>query len=124
MEIKEERNATAIGYASLMLVAAWQAARTGGEETNAAADGNVVPLRKSKDSEVLVEIEKRIEAGTAMLAISIQRIGGTVRLTAAVLEANGFQDTFDHLSLDITGPLIVSREQMARLIAVKPGDLN
>ncbi|HEX7454969.1 MAG TPA: hypothetical protein VF296_02910 [Gallionella sp.] len=109
MEIKEERNATAIGYASLMLAATWQAARTEGEE---------------KSPEVLAEIEKRIEAGTAMLAISIQRIGGTVRLTAAVLEANGFQDTFDHLSLDITGPLIVSREQMARLIAIKPGDLN
>lgn len=106
---KQERQATALGYAGMMALAAWQAARTEGAE---------------QTPELLAEIEKRLEAGTATLAINIQRIGGTLRLTAAVLEAVGFQDVFDHPILDLTGPLILSREQLANVAAVRPGDMN
>lgn len=108
-EQKQERQATALGFASMALIAAWKAARTEGE-TQAPA--------------VLEEIEKRLEAGTAMLAVNLQRIGGTLRLTAAVLDSPTFQAAFEHSILDITGPLIVSREQLAHVAPVKPGDIN
>ncbi len=108
-DTKQERQAPALAYAGILALAAWQAARTEGAE---------------KTPELVAEIEKRIEAGTATLAINIQRIGGTVRLTAAVLEAKGLQDAFDHPILDLTGPLILSLEQLAHVAVVKPGAMN
>lgn len=108
-DTKQERQSTALAYAGILALAAWQAARTDGAE---------------KTPEMVAEIERRLEAGTATLAINVQRIGDTVRLTAAVLEATGFQDAFDHPILDLTGPLILSRDQLARVAVVKPGAMN
>jgi len=105
---KETKFKNALGYASLMLLAAWQAARIEGSE---------------KTPEILAEIEKRINSGQANLSINIQQIGGIVHLTAAVLEPT-FSAAFDNPILVTSGPLVLSREQLELVAAVSPGEMH
>lgn len=102
------KNKTALGYASLTAFAAWQAARIKGDASNPA---------------MVAEIEAKIECGEATLAVFVQRCGANVRLTASVCPP-GYQDPFNGALLDVSGPLVVTPEQLARLFAVQPKDLN
>lgn len=108
--MQDETQRVALGYASMMLVAAWQAARATGAE-------KVGPER-------VAEIERQIEAGEITLAVHIQRSGQNVRLLVGVA-APGWQDPFGGGgALDLTGPLVLSREELARLYVVQAESLN
>ena len=66
------------------------------------------------DPERLAEIEKQIDAGDASLAVYIQGDGARIFLSATPMKAD-LQDPFKGDALRISGPVILSRDQLARL---------
>lgn len=106
---QDEKQRNALGYASLMLITSWEAARGDGE---------------AKAPEKFAMMEKAIAAGEAGLCVTLQRIGGSIRVTAAVMPPE-FQDPFEGGGIvDLVGPLVLSREQLEGLLVIKPSTLN
>lgn len=106
---KEQSYKAALGYAAMMLAIGWRASRFEGQE---------------KNTTLLQEIERKITSGEVTLTVNVQRAGDTVRVQAAVLPA-GFHDSFSGgACLDLTGPLVLSLEQLERLVNVTPLGTN
>ena len=96
----DENEKIVLAYASLLWLAVRQTLRASGA---------------AKDPKRLAEIEAQIEAGTANLGIWVQGDPARVFLSGAPLEA-ALHDPFKGTNaLRVSGPLILSREQLAQL---------
>ena len=95
----DENEKICLAYASLLWLAVRQALR---------ASGAV------KDPGRLAEIEAQLEAGTANLGIYVQGDPTRVFLSSVPMAA-ALQDPFKGNALRISGPMVLSREQLARL---------
>ena len=72
----------------------------------------------------MAEFERQVEAGEIALSVHVQRRGDDVRVLVAA-SAPEWQDPFaGGALLDLTGPLVVSAEQLARLVPKPPSQMN
>lgn len=104
-----EARKMALGFASLLAIAAWRAIAIDGEKAD--------PAR-------LAAVEAALGAGDADFGIYIQKSGDNLYISAIALPP-GPQDPFStDQKLVIQGPMVLSRDQLAALSVIPPEAFN
>jgi len=104
-----EARKVALGYASLLALAAWRAIAVDGEKAD--------PAR-------LAEVEAALATGGADFGIYIQRTGDALYISATALPPGPQDPLRNEMRLVIQGPMVLSRAELAALSATEPGTFN
>lgn len=102
-----EARKLALAYGSLTAIVAWRAIEIDGE---------------SRAPGALARMQAALDSGEASFGVYIQRNGDELYISASPIPP-GPQDPFAPGNrLSITGPMVISREQLAALVAANPLD--